>query len=108
MRKFATIVRTEIFGLFVVTGRPLLAAQVIALARPLGISATNVKSHLTRMVADGSLRRSGPVRKGGYAPTEGRENMIAAIRERLDSPAEKWDGTWIMLSLQLGGMQRLE
>ena len=39
----------------------LTAAQLIRLAKPLGVSATNVKSHLTRMVADGILEREGPI-----------------------------------------------
>ncbi|HKO57717.1 MAG TPA: hypothetical protein VJ276_17755 [Thermoanaerobaculia bacterium] len=101
--------RTSLFGIFVLAGRPLSAAQVIALAAPLGITASNVKSHLTRMVADGSLRRSGPVRKATYQPSEQREGVIAGIRGRLDdSPPEPWDGAWLMLSLRLTGLRRAD
>ena len=93
--------RTTLFGIFVIAGRPLTAAQLVALAHPLGIHASNVKSHLTRMVADGSLRRVGAVRKATYAPTKAKEDVIAAIRRRLDErAAPRWNGKWLMLSLR--------
>jgi hypothetical protein len=107
MRNFAIMTRTMLFGIFVLAGRPLSAPQLIALARPLGISAANVKSHLTRMVADASLRRSGPVRKALYSPSRRREGMIAAIQSRLDTaPPPRWDGSWLMLSPRLSALRR--
>lgn len=90
--------RTLLFGMFVTAGTKLTAAQVIALARPLGLSATNVKSHLTRMVADGTLERSGPRRGAQYWPSSGQADVVAGIVARLDGdPRESWDGGWLML-----------
>ena len=47
--------RSLLFGVFVLAGKPLTAAEVIRLVGPLGVSATNAKSHLTRLVAEGAL-----------------------------------------------------
>jgi DNA-binding transcriptional regulator PaaX len=90
--------RQTLFGIFLVAGRPLTAAQVIALATPLGLSASNVKSHLTRLVADGALTREGPVRAARYAPSEHQARLAEGIRLRLDTrtPPE-WDGDWLSL-----------
>lgn len=94
--------RTLLFGIFVVAGRRLTTAQLIALARPLGISATNVKSHLTRMVADGALVRSGPVRRARYWPSRRKAKVVERINARLQkAPKERWDGTWLMLTMQM-------
>ncbi len=100
MKEEAT--RTLLFGIFVVAARPLTAAQTVALAKPLKISATNVKSHLTRMVAGGVLLRSGPVRLAKYTPSHRQTNVIEGILSRLeDASAEPWDRTWLMLTLQM-------
>jgi phenylacetic acid degradation operon negative regulatory protein len=94
--------RTIIFGIFVLAGRKLTATQVIALARPLGISATNVKSHLTRMVGDGALKRSGPVRAAQYWPSSSQALVIKGIVTRLQGHrGRSWDGRWIVLILQM-------
>jgi DNA-binding transcriptional regulator PaaX len=91
--------RTFLFGTFVTAGRELTAPQVIALAKPLGISATNVKSHLTRMVADGALQRSGPRRGARYWPSAGKADVVAGIGARLeDHPPDSWDGAWLVLT----------
>ena len=76
----------------------MTAAQVIALARALGISATNVKSHLTRMVADGALRRSGPVRQARYWPSPNQARVVKDIVARLQkTPSQRWNRTWLIL-----------
>jgi DNA-binding transcriptional regulator PaaX len=94
--------RTTLFGIFVLARRKLTAAQVIALARPLGISATNVKSHLTRMVAEGSLDRTGPKRRSRYGPSPSQAAVVEGIEARLESdPEEPWDGEWIFLALRM-------
>ena len=94
--------RTTLFGIFVLAGRSLTAAQVIALARPLGISATNVKSHLTRMVAEGALERRGPKRAARYGPSPRQTAVVEGIEARLESDSEeRWDGEWIFLALKL-------
>jgi DNA-binding transcriptional regulator PaaX len=80
----------------------MTAAQVIALARALGISATNVKSHLTRMVADGALRRSGPVRQARYWPSPNQARVVADIVSRLQgTPSERWNRAWLILILRM-------
>ena len=96
--------RTTLFGIFVLARRKLTAAQLIALARPLGISATNVKSHLTRMVAEGALERTGPKRAARYGPSPGQAEVVEGIEARLGSyPEEPWDGEWIVLALKMPG-----
>jgi DNA-binding transcriptional regulator PaaX len=94
--------RTTLFGIFVLARRKLTAAQVIALARPLGVSATNVKSHLTRMVAEGALDRTGPKRRSRYRPSASQATVVEGIEARLESdPVERWDGEWIFLALKM-------
>ena len=94
--------RALLFGIFVLAGRKLTATQVIALAKPLKILATNVKSHLTRMVSDGSLERSGPVRRAQYWPSQNKAEVVKSIVERLgEGRAEVWDGNWLMLTLRM-------
>lgn len=91
--------RTTIIGIFVLAQRSLSAPQLIRLASPLGLSATNVKSHLTRMVAEGVLRREGPARLAVYAPSPDQTAVIQGIQARLKPCEESWDGTWMMLAL---------
>jgi phenylacetic acid degradation operon negative regulatory protein len=94
--------RTLLFGVFVLAGRELTAAQLIALAGPLGVSATNVKSHLTRMVAEGVLKRSGVARQTAYRPSAQQAHLVQGIQSRLSpARAERWDGRWLMLAVRL-------
>jgi DNA-binding transcriptional regulator PaaX len=94
--------RTLLFGMFVLAGRKLTATEVVELAKPLSLSATNVKSHLTRMVEDGALRRSGPARQAQYWPSGSQTRVVDAIVERLQgNHLEPWDGRWIMLTLKM-------
>lgn len=93
----AEATRTLLFGIFVLANRPLTARQVIALSKPLGISATNVKSHLTRLVAEGALHRSGPRRRSRYSASTDQRDVVAGIAARLDGQSKPWDGRWIML-----------
>src|SRR5579883_721669 len=92
--------RTTIIGMLVLAERSLSAPQLIRLASPLGLSATNVKSHLTRMVAEGSLRREGPARLAVYAPSADQMAVIEGIHARLRPCKESWDGRWMMLALR--------
>lgn len=93
--------RTLLFGIFVMARRPLTASQVIALAQPLRISATNVKSHLTRMVREGALRRTGPVRLARYAPSFSQAMVAEGIHARLEATQESWDRSWLLLTLRM-------
>ena len=94
--------QATIVGILVLAGRRLSAAQLIRLASPLGLSATNVKSHLTRMLAAGALDREGPARLATYGPTAGQLLVIDGIQARLkETPEEPWDRTWLMLAFRL-------
>ncbi|MBY0422466.1 MAG: hypothetical protein K2Q06_09190 [Parvularculaceae bacterium] len=91
--------RTLLFGLFVLAGRPLTAAQCAALAAPFGVSSSNVKSHLTRLVGEGALVRRGPNREGRYAIADAKSAVVDAIDLRLaPSDDQPWSGDWILLS----------
>jgi len=94
--------RTLLFGIFVTAGRPLSANQVSRLAAPLGVSATNTKSHLTRLVREGALKRSGPVRLATYTPSPSQTTLVEGINLRLRAEPiiEPWDGGWLMLVLR--------
>jgi DNA-binding transcriptional regulator PaaX len=99
--------RTLIFGIFVLAGRKLTAPQVIALAEPVGVSASNLKSHLTRMVNEETLRRSGPARRAVYWPSQSHSKIIDGINARLnESRTVPWDHTWLILMLQMPSNRR--
>lgn len=92
--------RTTLFGLFVIAGRPLTARMAIALAAPLGVSATNVKSHLTRLVAEGALVRKGPVRKATYEPSRRQRAVIDGVNLRFAPKSRaRWNGRWVVATL---------
>jgi phenylacetic acid degradation operon negative regulatory protein len=99
--------RSLLFGVFVLAGKPLTAAEVIRLTEPLGVSPTNAKSHLTRLVAEGAIDRRGPVRARLYTPSRSQSVVVEGIRARLQAePAEAWDGTWLALTLRLPADRR--
>jgi DNA-binding transcriptional regulator PaaX len=94
--------RTTILGILVLANRALTAAQLIRLAEPVGLSASNLKSQLTRMVKEGSLMSSGPVRRTIYSPSQAQSRVVAGIKARLmEEPKGPWDNTWYMLTIQL-------
>jgi DNA-binding transcriptional regulator PaaX len=94
--------RALLFGIFVVVRRELMTPELVALGRPLGISPTNVKSHLSRMVAEGALERAGPPRGARYRPSSSQEQVVQGIAARLEeASSEPWDGKWILLALKL-------
>jgi len=93
--------RTRIFGVLVLVGKPVSARELVALCQPLGISGTNVKSHLTRLVAEGALLRTGPRRAHRYAISPRQQEFVRAISSRLTSvTAEPWEGQWLMVALK--------
>jgi DNA-binding transcriptional regulator PaaX len=94
--------RTTILGILVLANRALTAAQLIRLAEPIGLSASNLKSHLTRMVNEGSLARSGPVRQATYSPSAAQTRVVTGIKARLmEDPKGPWDHMWYMLTFHL-------
>ena len=91
--------RSLVIGLFVVTERAeLTAAEFVRLARCRGVSSSNLKCHLTRMVQDGSLVRRGTPRSFLYAPSPSKQRVIEAIRARMSPAEEPWIGEWILLA----------
>jgi DNA-binding transcriptional regulator PaaX len=93
--------RTRIFGVLVLVGQPVSTRELVALCEPLGLSATNVKSHLTRLVSEGALFRTGPRRAHRYAISPQRQEIVAAISSRFEAgPSERWDGQWLIVALK--------
>lgn len=93
--------RGRIFGVLVLVGKAVSARELVALCRPLGISATNVKSHLTRLVSEGALLRTGRRRAHRYAIAPQRQRFVQAVSRRLASlPAEPWDEQWLMVAIK--------
>jgi len=93
--------RTKLFGVLVLVGQPVSSREMVDLCRPLGLSATNVKSHLTRLVSEGALVRSGPNRMHLYSVSPERQKLVDALSSRLrQQPDERWDGQWLMIALK--------
>jgi DNA-binding transcriptional regulator PaaX len=93
--------RARIFGVLVLVGEPVSARELSGLCRPLGISATNVRSHLTRLVAEGALLRTGPRRAHRYAISPQQQEFVDAISRRLEPlSTEVWDGEWLMAAMK--------
>lgn len=93
--------RTQLFGLFMAAPK-LTAPQLVALAAPLGLSASNVKSHLSRLVAEGVVQRRGARRLAVYSLTAQRRSVVEGINLRLAPPVdEPWDDTMLMLAVRM-------
>lgn len=90
--------KIEISGIFVFAGRPLTAPEVMALAEPLGLASSSVKSSLTRMVQEGSLAATGPARHRVYQLSEHQLAKVSEIRQRLQVADELWNGDWLAVS----------
>ncbi len=100
--KMQSYARTTILGTLVLANRALSAAQLIRLTEPLGLSASNLKSHLTRMVNEGSLARRGPARQATYSPSAAQNRVVTGIKARLVEDSKRpWDNTWYMLTFHL-------
>jgi len=93
--------RAQMFGVLVLVGKPVSTRELVALCAPLGLSATNVKSHLTRLVSEGALFRTGPRRAHRYAISPRRQEIVTAISRRLETgPTEPWDEQWLIVALK--------
>jgi DNA-binding transcriptional regulator PaaX len=94
--------RSILVGMLVLARRPLTAPQIIALGRPLQLSATNIKSHLTRLTAEGVLSRTGSRRSQRYWLSADRERIAARIATSLaGQPEEAWTGDWVIVAMRL-------
>jgi DNA-binding transcriptional regulator PaaX len=101
----ARSMRTLVFGLFVLSERTALTgADVVALGRTVGLSPSNVRSQLSRMVARGELLRRGPARSGVYAPSTRKHDVMADVRFRIRGGGEEpWGGAWWLLVPEMPG-----
>ena len=99
--------RTQVFGLFVVAETPSLTmGQLVRLGTAVGLSETNIKSHVSRLCSDGSLMRMGEFGASRYALSEARRRIVESLRERmvpLEKRREPWSGRWWLLGLHLPG-----
>ena len=94
--------RSLLVGILVLAKRPLTAPQIIALGRPLQLSATNIKSHLTRLSAEGVLSRRGSRRSQRYSLSAERAGLAERIAASLaEQPEEEWTGDWVIVAMNL-------
>ena len=94
--------RSLLVGILVLAKRPLTTPQIVALGRPLRLSATNIKSHLTRLTAEGVLSRTGSRRSQRYSLSAERARLAERIAASLaEQPEEEWAGDWIIVAMNL-------
>lgn len=94
--------RSLLVGTLVLAKRPLTAPQIVALGRPLRLSATNIKSHLTRLTAEGVLSRTGSRRSQRYSLSAERAGLAERIAASLaEPPEEEWTGDWVIVAMNL-------
>ena len=92
--------RSILVGILVLANRPLTAPQIITLGRPLQLSATNIKSHLTRLTAQGMLSRTGSRRSQRYWLAAKRERMAERMAASLaEQPEQAWTGDWVIVAM---------
>jgi hypothetical protein len=85
--------RSLLVGILVLAKRPLTRPDIIALGYALRLSATNIKSHLTRPSAEGVLIRTGSRRSQRYSLSAGRGRLVERIAASLaEQPEEEWIG----------------
>ena len=94
--------RSLLVGILVLAKRPLTAPQIVALGRPLRLSATNIKSHLTRLCAEGVLTRTGSRRSQRYWLSAERERLAGRIAASLaEQPEKEWTDDWVIVAMTL-------
>jgi predicted ArsR family transcriptional regulator len=74
--------RSLLVGILVLAKPPLTPPDIIALGYALRLSATNIKSHLTRLSAEGVLIRTGSRRSQRYS-LAGRGRLVERIAASL-------------------------
>ena len=94
--------RSLLVGILVLAKRPLTTPEIVALGRPLRLSATNIKSHLTRLTAEGVLVRTGSRRSQRYSLSAARARLVDRIAASLaEQPEEEWTGDWVIVAMNL-------
>ena len=71
--------RSLLVGILVLAKRPLTPPDIIALGYVLRLSAANIKSHLTRLSAEGVSIRTGSRRSQIYSLSAGRGRLVERI-----------------------------
>ncbi|NIP79965.1 MAG: phenylacetic acid degradation operon negative regulatory protein PaaX, partial [Gemmatimonadetes bacterium] len=82
---------------------PVWVGSLIALLEPLGLSATNVRTVLSRMAAKGWLESEREGRRSYYALTVRGRRLLEEGETRIYRPraGEEWDGEWTLLAYSI-------
>lgn len=85
------------------TGEPVWVGSLIRLMEPLGLSATNVRTVLSRMVAKGWLAAERAGRRSYYGLTSRGRRLLEEGAIRIYGPPrqEEWDGRWTVLAYSI-------
>lgn len=85
------------------TGESIWVGSLIRLLEPLGLSATNVRTVLSRMAAKGWLTPERAGRRSYYGLTERGRRLLEEGAARIHGPPrrEDWDGEWTLLAYSI-------
>lgn len=93
-----------LYGDFLLHRRqPVWTGSLIGLLGPLGLSATNVRTVLSRMAAKGWLEAERQGRRSYYALTARGRRLLEEGETRIYRPRgdEEWDGRWTLLAYSI-------
>jgi phenylacetic acid degradation operon negative regulatory protein len=84
-------------------GEPVWVGSLIALLEPVGLSATNVRTVLSRMVAKGWLAAERVGRRSYYGLTGRGVRLLEEGAARIYEPPrqDEWDGEWTLLAYSI-------
>lgn len=82
---------------------PVWVGSLIALLAPLGLSATNVRTVLSRMAGKGWLESEKHGRRSYYSLTERGRRLLEEGETRIYRPVEdaEWDGQWTLVAYSI-------
>lgn len=89
---------------------PVWVGSLIALLEPLGLSATNVRTVLSRMAGKGWLRSQRQGRRGYYSLTDRGRRLLEEGETRIYRPRENesWDGQWTLVAYSIPEERRAQ
>jgi phenylacetic acid degradation operon negative regulatory protein len=84
-------------------GAPVWVGSLIGLLEPVGLSETNVRTVLSRMVGKGWLAAEREGRRGYYGLTGRGRRLLEEGASRIYEPARQdhWDGEWTLLAYSI-------
>lgn len=90
-------------------GEPVWIGSLIELLAPLGLSATNVRTVASRMVARGWLEAERDGRRSYYGLTERGRRLLEQGAARIYDPPRQdtWDGRWTLLAYSIPEERRV-